>query len=82
MSELQLQCSWHQDWLGAASSRAKTSLPLPPCRREVDRFREATGKDVGALEAEKAARSHLESRSKAQVCPWQGSLECSCVLSP
>lgn len=38
-----------------------------PCRHEVERFRDATGKDVGALEAEKAARSHLESRSKAQV---------------
>lgn len=40
---------------------------LLPYRREVERFRDATGKDVGALEAEKAARNQLESRSKAQV---------------
>lgn len=33
----------------------------------MDRFREATGKDVGALEAEKAARGALESRTQAQV---------------
>lgn len=33
----------------------------------MERFREATGKDVGALEAEKAARGALESRTKAQV---------------
>lgn len=41
--------------------------PLRPCRKEVERFREATGKDVGALEAEKTARGALESRTRAQV---------------
>ncbi len=33
----------------------------------MERFRDATGKDVGALEAEKAARGALESRSRTQV---------------
>lgn len=42
-------------------------LPACLCRKEIERFREATGKDVGALEAEKAARGMLESRTKAQV---------------
>ncbi|PRW33188.1 kinesin-3 isoform X2 [Chlorella sorokiniana] len=40
---------------------------LEAAKREVERFRDATGKDVGALEAENAARNHLESRSKAQA---------------
>lgn len=33
----------------------------------MERFREATGKDVGALEAEKTARGALESRTRAQA---------------
>lgn len=37
------------------------------CRKECQRFQEATGKDVGALEAEKAARAAFESRTHAQV---------------
>lgn len=41
--------------------------PPSPRRRESERYKEATGKDVGDLEATKAAAQLLQSRSMAQV---------------
>ncbi|PSC71436.1 kinesin-3 isoform X2 [Micractinium conductrix] len=51
----------------AVAEAARLRGELEAARSEVDRFREATGKDVGALEAEKAARGALESRTQAQA---------------
>jgi hypothetical protein len=58
---------------------------LLPCssaclRKEVDRFRDATGKDVGALEAEQAARGALESRTTMQVRVGVNSCVTVCAL--
>ncbi|KAL4439937.1 hypothetical protein ABPG75_002938 [Micractinium tetrahymenae] len=51
----------------ANAEAARLRGELEAARKEVKRFREATGKDVGALEAEKTARGALELRTRAQA---------------
>lgn len=52
---------------GLSAEAARLRSELEASRKEVERFREATGKDVGALEAAKSARGALESRTRTQA---------------
>jgi len=51
----------------ALAEAARLRTELDDCRRDLDRFKDATGKDLAALEEEKATKSVLETRTKAQA---------------
>ena len=55
------------DKIQAASEAARLKADLEECRVNLARYREATGQDLVALEAEKAGKAILESRTKAQA---------------
>jgi kinesin family protein C1 len=51
----------------ALAEAARLRSELDECRRDLDRYKDATGKDLAALEEEKATKSVLETRTKAQA---------------
>lgn len=55
------------DRAAALAEAARLRTELDECRRDLDRYKDATGKDLAALEAEKATKSVLETRTKAQA---------------